>query len=296
MVRRALVTAGAVLVGLLAVAPALATAAAPPSLGISELSRASIGFHFHRGPYLVYVEMEGPGNKLALTVVRHGASADYRTEPHFEGRSVRARFGRLGSLDFDFTPSPGKVRRCGTIVQAQGIFTGDFEFTGEHRYIHFDIHRIGGERITAGSCSSSDRASSRRPRPAFAAAKKRGVTLQARTPGPWPLDTLTATGEWGLQGFEGGVAGFRWERGEGMEVIRGAQIGIGRNRFRWDVDAGTATLRPRAPFTGSATFTRRPGTKPRWSGSLRVPILGGRPLSLAGPRFQAHLRAGSPFE
>jgi len=276
--RRALVIAGVMLAGLLAMAPALATAAAPPSLGISEVSRASIGFHFHRGPYLVYVEMEGPGNKLALTVVRHGASADYRTKPHFEGSSVRARFGRLGSLDLTFTPSPGKVRRCGTIVQSQGIFTGDFEFTGEHRYIHFDIHRISGEHTTAGSCSSSDRASSHRSRIALAAAKKRGVTLQAITPGPWPLDTLTATGEWGVHGFEGGVAGFRWERREGMEVIRGAQIGIGRNRFRWDVDAGTATIRPAAPFTGSATFSRRPDGKPRWSGSLRVPILGGRPL------------------
>jgi hypothetical protein len=294
--RRALVIAGVMLAGLVASVPAPATAAAPPSLGISEISRTSIGFHFHRGPYLVYVEMEGPGNKLALTVVRHGASADYRTKPHFEGRSVRARFGRLGSLDLTFTPSPGKVQRCGTIVQSQGIFTGDFRFTGEHRYIHFDVHRIDGEHTTAGSCSSGRLATDLRARRGRADAEARGATLEARTAGPWPLDTIIAEVYRGVRGFEGVVAGFRWERGEGMEVIRGAQIGIGRDRFRWDLDAGTASLRPPVPFTGSATFSRRPDGRARWSGSLRVPILGGRPLALTGPRFHAHLRAGTPFE
>jgi len=286
----------ALLLALLTVACApVVRAAAPPSASISEIAPTSIEFHFHRGPYLVFVGMEGPGNRLSLLVVRDGASADYSTKPHFEGRSVKARFGRMGSLDLTFTPSPGKVHRCGSIVQAEGIFTGDFEFTGEHRYIDLDIHRIRGEHTTAGSCAESDHASSRRARVAPAAAEKQGVTLQARTRGPWPLDTLTATGEWGLHGFEGVVAGFRWERREGLEVIRGAQIGIGRDRFRWDVQDGTATLRPAAPFTGSATFSRADG-KPRWSGSLRVPILGGRPLALAGQRFEAHLRAGTPFD
>jgi hypothetical protein len=287
----------ALFLALLAVAcPPAARAAPPPSASIIEIARNSIELHFHRGPYRVFVGMEGPGNRLSLLVTRDGALADYVTKPHFEGRSVKARFGRMGSLDLTFTPSPGKVDKCGSIVQAEGIFTGDFEFTGEHRYINLDVHRIGGEHTTAGSCSDSDRASSRRSRVTYAAVKKRGVTLQALTPGPWPMNTLTATGEWGLHGFEGGVAAFRWERREGLEVIRGAQIGIGRNRFRWDVDAGTATLRPAAPFTGSATFSRRPDGKPRWSGSLRVPILGGRPLALTGRRFEAHLRAGSPFE
>jgi hypothetical protein len=292
--RRALVLLAASL--LVAVPPvALAGAAAPPSVSVSELSRTSIEFHFHRGPYLVFVGMEGPGNRLALTVSRGGASADYVTKPRFEGRSVKARFGRLGSLDLTFTPSPGKVHRCGSIVQAQGVFTGDLEFTGEHHYIHLDIHRVRGEHISAGSCSSDSRATSSRSRPGPAAGE-RGVTLQARTPGPSPLDTVSAIAKRGAKGFEGVIAGFRWERRDGMEVIRGAQIGIGGARFRWDLDAGTASLRPPAPFTGSATFSRRPGGSPRWSGMLRVPILGGNPLALTGPRFDAHLRAGSPFD
>jgi hypothetical protein len=70
----------------------------------------------------------------------------------------------MGSLDLTFTPSPGKVHECGSIVQAEGIFTGDFEFTGEHNYIHLDIHRISGEHTAAGSCSYGNRASSHQSR------------------------------------------------------------------------------------------------------------------------------------
>jgi hypothetical protein len=56
-----------------------------------------------------------------------------------------------------------------------------------------------------------------------------------------------------------------------MEVIRGAQIGIGRNRFRWNLDAGTATLRPPAPFTGSATFSRGPAGADRYGAEAWPP-------------------------
>lgn len=277
---------------------AAATTGAPPSVSIGEVSRTSVEFDFHRGPFLVYVEMEGPGNRLALNVIRHGASADYLTKPHFEGRTVRARFGRFGSLDLTFTPTPGKVRRCESIVQAQGVFRGRFEFIGENRYIHFDIRRVRGEHTTAGSCSSGRAvAAFQRPR-AAPGGEERGVTLRARAPGPGSKarDTLTAIAGQGVRGFEAVVAGYRWEHEGGLEVIRGGLTGIGRNRFKWDLDAGTATLRPPAPFTGSATLGRsRDGTR-RWSGSLRVPILGGRPLALTGPRYNLGLRAGSPID
>jgi len=276
--------------------------AVPPSLGISEVSRESIRFDFHRGPFLVYAEMLGPGNRIALTVIRDGASATYATKPHFEGRTVRARFGRLGSLDLTFTPTPGKVKRCDTIVDAQGVFTGRLEFTGEHHYIHFDIDRVRGEHTSAGSCSSSRPvlASPRRasPRPWAALRGEEGeATLTARAPVPRGGDALTVTMERGIEGgFRGVIAAFRFEHGEGMEVIRGAVNGIGRNRFKWDLDAGTASLRPPAPFTGTATLSRAADGTRRWSGSLRVPILGSSPLLLTGPRWNVGLRAGSPFD
>jgi hypothetical protein len=40
-------------------------------------------------------------------------------------------------------------------------------------------------------------------------------------------------------------------------------------------------------------IARRSGAKPRWSGSLRVPLLGGQPFLLTGGDFQAQLIKGS---
>jgi len=41
-----------------------------------------------------------------------------------------------------------------------------------------------------------------------------------------------------------------------MTVARGVLLTAGSGVFRWSLEKGTATLRPPAPFTGSATFTR----------------------------------------
>jgi hypothetical protein len=278
--------------------PAAARRVEPPlSVGIVELSHTSVRFHFHQGPFLVYVEMLGPGNRISLNVVRRGTSATYATKPHFEGNRVRARFGRLGSLDLTFTPTPGKVRRCGTIVEAKGVYAGRLEFTGERHYIHLDVSRVKGEHTTAGSCSSGrPPAASLRPGPALRADESE-ATLTARAAAPHGRDALTVTMERAIEGgFRGVIAAFRFEREDGMEIIRGAQVGIGRDRFQWDLQAGTASLRPAAPFTGSATLGRAADGTRRLTGSLRVPILGGSPLVLTGPRWNVGLRAGSPFD
>jgi hypothetical protein len=85
------------------------------------------------------------------------------------------------------------------------------------------------------------------------------------------------------------------EEREGMSVARGVQLTAGSGAFRWDLEKGTATLRPPAPFTGWATFSRRgkgrPGT---WKGSLGMPILGGDPVRLAGAAFRAAIHKGLP--
>jgi hypothetical protein len=263
------------------------------SVGIVEVARTSIRFDFHQGPFLVYVEMLGPGNRLALTVIRRGMTATYATTPHFEGDRVRARFGRLGALDLTFTPTPGKAHKCGTIVTAQGVFAGRLEFTGEHHYIHLDVHRVKGERTSAGSCSSPRPAVAARPGPTLRADESE-ATLTARAAAPHARESLTAVMERDLEGeFRGIIAAFRWEHEGGMEIIRGTQMGIGRDRFKWDLKAGTADLSPTAPFSGSATLARAADGRRRLTGTLRLPILGGSPLVLTGPRWKVGLRAGA---
>jgi hypothetical protein len=88
---------------------------------------------------------------------------------------------------------------------------------------------------------------------------------------------------------------FLGEEREGVAVARGVQMAAGSGAFRWDLEKGTATLRPPAPFTGSATFTRHGndghGT---WKGSLGMPIFGGESVKLAGGAFRAFIHKGVP--
>jgi hypothetical protein len=82
----------------------------------------------------------------------------------------------------------------------------------------------------------------------------------------------------------------------GLSVIRGAVVQAPAKDFEWDFAAGTATVRAPAPFSGSATFTRGPDGRKRLTGSLRVPILGGSPIRLAGPAFNPTLHRGTPSD
>jgi hypothetical protein len=89
-------------------------------------------------------------------------------------------------------------------------------------------------------------------------------------------------------------------RPRAFELVEGgvdaeAPSAAGARAFRWNLETGTATLRPPAPFTGSATFTRHGhdghGT---WKGSLGMPIFGGESVELAGSAFRAFIHKGVP--
>ena len=73
------------------------------------------------------------------------------------------------------------------------------------------------------------------------------------------------------------------------------QLAAGSDAFNWNLEKGTATVRPPAPFTGWATFTRRRhDVRGTWRGSLAMPILGGEPVELTGGGFRAYIHKGVP--
>jgi hypothetical protein len=119
------------------------------------------------------------------------------------------------------------------------------------------------------------------------------ASLLAHTARPLPLRSLLV--------FEGEAnhrrhvffSAFEDEEEEGMTIARGAQTAGPPRDFTWDLKAGTARIAPPAPFSGSATFKRRPGGRSAWRGSLRAPVLGGQPMRLAGGDFKAQLIEGS---
>lgn len=287
--RRALVLVGVLLAGLCATAPALAVAAEAP---IRDAK-----FELREHGFRVSLKSEIGEEKVVLGLDRHGEVAVYETDAEITADTVKARFGQLGELDYTFTPT----QQVGCTGFAEGTFGGTFDFTGENEYVKFEAPRARGTFLGTSKqgCKEARRvaAGSRR---AGSEAKREGTedeaSLLAHTALPLPARSMLV--------FEGEAKhrrlvvfdAFQQEKREGMLIARGAETTGPPRDFTWNLKAGTARVDPPAPFTGTATFKRRPGGPAIWTGSLRAPMLGGQPFRLAGSEFQAQLINGSPLD
>lgn len=289
--RRALVLVAVFVVGLLAASPT-ASAAQGPLRGVE--------FEFRADGFQGTVKSEAVEEKVDLTLYRHGQVAAYETDVEIDDRTVKARFGKLGALDFEFTPKPGG----GCAGASEGTFHGTFDFTGERDFVEFALDHAHGTFLTRAPKQCEKAGGRRLPSPTF-----RGpVTALRRPPGPakeaWleahsrrrPFRTLlifTQPKKLGLTVF---FSAFRVEKAEGMLIARGVQTSAGPGSFHWDLEAGTARLDPPRPLVGTAAFRRRAHGPVVWSGSLRAPVLGARSIRLAGPGMVAQLGEGSPLD
>jgi hypothetical protein len=248
-----------------------------------------VNFELHEDGFLVTVKSEASEEKIALSLYRHGEVAYYETDAEFTDDTVKARFGRFGELDYAFTPARGG--RCAEL--GGGTFEGTFAFTGENEYVKFEADRAsatvlgpgsqrckGGRRVAVGSRADTE-------------ASEEEASLLVHSQRPLPVRSMLVFEIEEKHRRRVLISAFKSEKVEGMLIARGAQAVAPRRDFTWNLKAGTAHIAPPAPFTGSATFERRPGAKPRWSGSLRAPLLGGRPFPLVGGDFQAQLIEGS---
>jgi hypothetical protein len=285
---------------LLPVALAVLLATAPASARTVE---RDVRFKLHRDGFAIEVAAEDDGREEAsavLNLVRDRQNATYFAPATITAKRVSARFGRLGTLDFTYAQQGASAHRSplgGEAVDLEGSFT----FTGENGYVRFAADRAVGGAHEETYPSSYRGAPSRRLRravPYTPSYSKEGATLVAstRSRGSGRARELYvydigpgAGGRYRAEAF-----GYLWEKREGMIVSRGASLPMGARSFRWDLEAGTATVRPPAPFSGVATFARRPHGRPAWTGSLSIPILGGEPIGLAGPAFHAYLHRGVP--
>jgi hypothetical protein len=282
--RRALVIAGVMLMGLLAAAPA---AGAP----IRDAK-----FELREGGFLVAVKIEISEEEIVLTLYRHGEVAVYKAGAEYTDDTVKARFGQLGELDYTFTPAK-PARACGELTE--GTFEGTFTFTGENEYVKFEADRASGTYLDeAKSCTEGRRAAAGSR---AAATPKRGpaeeeASLLVHSHLPLPARSMLVFETEVKHRHRVFFSGFEQEKAEGMLIARGAQVVAPPRDFTWNLKSGTAHADPPAPFTGSATFKRRPGGPPLWQGSLCAPMLGGQPFRLAGGDLQAQLIKGSPLD
>lgn len=299
--RRALVLISVFAAGLLGTGLASATAAAPAPRAGAEIER-EVDFSLHSEGFSGALYVNNNDGDVTATLILGKASqiAYYSAPAKITARRVTARFGTLGELDYAYKPKGGGSAEClgASADEDEAEFEGTFTFTGEEEYVHLEIdHTEGTVHLypVPRQCEQTRRG--RRAVRYHPFYSDEGATLHAtagsRRAGRIRAVDLYDGGEKGPH--QAGVFAFLAERREGMTVSRGVQMAIRSRDFHWNLEAGTASVRPPAPFTGSAKFTRHGhdghGT---WIGSLGMPILGGEPIELAGSAFRAFIHKGTP--
>lgn len=290
--RRALVLAGVLCAVLL-------TADAGPAAGAKSEVERDVAFSLDVDGFSVRLLVDNNDGDVSATIfLSRGSRVAYYSVPAtVTADRVTARFGVLGELDYRFTPRNGSVD-CDGAEEGDAVFDGTFDFTGENGYVHIEApHAEGSFRVSPEPKNCPQGRLARRVVPYSPTYSGEGATLEASAGsvvrGRGREINIFHTGERGP--FEVAVWAFLGERREGMWVARGVELTAGSGAFRWNFEKGTATLRPPAPFTGWASFSRRgngaPGT---WKGSLAMPILGGDPVRLAGAGFRAAIHKGLP--
>ena len=286
------------LAALLALAPALATAAPPPPEKEVPLEeefieeKEDIVFSLSVEGFTVNVSAEEDNGDQAVTlsISRDGLTSAYLVPATVTDDSVRATFGGLGELNFHFGPKKG-LRKCLGVL----TFTGNFIFTGENEYVHIDADeaegaKVGGEFEPCGDIEDEEGGivaiDESVHLEAVAGSFKRGAGRRV-TVDEWRVEGGRAIVE---------ISASQIEEKEGMRIARGATLRARPGSFRPNVKAGTATLKPPAPFTGWARMTRGRGGKGIWEGTLRVPTLSGKPIELTGPAFRAHFLKEGAFD
>jgi hypothetical protein len=276
--RRALVLFLVVLAAL-AVLASTAGAAAP---------QRALLFELHADGFQIQGRSALGSGRVRLMLDRHGEVAYYNARARLGAGTVEARFGRLGSLDFKFVPARSEAALgCGGKYGWQrGTFGGSLIFHGEHHYAAVDAGRAKGwfETHPVRHCGRGARGPAAKASRAAAVAET-GVRLEAWTSYALPYRYFGVFSGSGENGLTVAWNALLVEHREGMQIDRGVQLYGGADTFHWDLGAGTATLEPPAPFIGRAFFRREPGGRSRLWGSLRAPILGGKPMRLTGGTF-----------
>ncbi len=290
----------AVLAGLSA--PPLATARGTLPAAIQFDLPADHGLHAH---------LETFNGEVTLEIKRRGRGATYETEGESTAAGLKVQFGKLGRIDLAFEPTetrrenPPKGCTGPPSTTSEGAFVGSIEFSGEHGFVHIEASRVSG---TLEVSRESEWKCRERAGPEFhpSAPPRSSLPLERRAEAATEPATLTARdprcrcffAAYAVRDRHGRgptfFVGAEIEQREAMKITRATYARAGASRFLFDHAAGTATVRPPAPFSGHAVFRRRPHGRSTWRSTLRVPLLGAEPLSPQGPEARPQLLRSFP--
>jgi hypothetical protein len=293
--------------------PALVTAAllwaapvAPAATKEAGAEPPFVKFHLPANNGL-HARFESANGNLTLELQRKGHFASYETAAEITEAGVEARFGGLGSVAVAFKPTrtlrtdePPKGCEGEPSTHREGLFEGTIEFDGERRFVHIEATRAEGRmsvyRESEWRCpkDKSLPGHDRPPRPPIVNPRRRAE--EGKEPATLYVFSrrcrcgMLALAEHDRRGRGPTIVyGVKQEQREGMEINRATYAKVGSSAFAFDHAAGTASLNPPPPFSGHASFERRPHGRDAWRSTIRIPLLGSAPIGLSGRSFRARL-------
>jgi hypothetical protein len=232
---------------------------------------------------------------------RSGTSTTYVARGVSGPNGIHANFHQFGSVDLTFHATADAVRGLppdcfgGTTGAATvpGYFTGTLDFEGQDGYTAVRSHRIRGEVVLPPTEQCPLVAGGANPLFEDPAAELPPANTRM---------TLSAFDKAGTGGLyfvarREGKTGFYAERfgTVGRIGLLSIAYSVGpKSSFSSNPQVSYGTVRPPAPFSGSATLSRGPGGKRSWTGTLAATFPGEAPVPLTGPRFHTTLSRSFP--
>jgi hypothetical protein len=247
---------------------------------------------------------------VTLTLRNKGQIVTYEVAGEVTEAGLKARFGRLGLIDVAFTPTttlnstePGEGCTGAPRTLREGVFAGTIDFTGERQFVRIEGPQATGSMsvISQWECPEIESMDPFARVSRLLAATSRGEKGERESATLW-------AGSRGCSCYfvagvhhrhSGGRSIFlavKFGEREGMKILRATQARGPAAAFDFDHVAGTATLRPPAPFSGRGSFAARPRSRGLWRSTIRMPLLGTKPIDTGGPGFAAVLRPEYQFD
>lgn len=239
------------------------------------------------GYAIVVVALKGRGSvpsSVRISVGKDDTGVVYTAPANVTETSIDADLGALGRISVNFhatdqliTQHPKCLKRDVAIVG--GNYEGTIAFHGEQGYTEVEATSVPGDirPLLAMLCGFTTTGGG--------SPNRRGAELYVRNLGLGPSFSVVKASPARPAQFFVRVS----EDSAGISIERYASASMPPGSFRYDRSLQTATLRPPAPFSGTAHFDRRKRANRRWSGDLTIDMPGLADAPLTGRLLRAGL-------
>jgi hypothetical protein len=277
------VTSIAVLLGLLAAAPAAVAAPAPTPkepLFVPDGFRvpATNGYTLD-----VYAQPPAKGTRgtVLLFVTARGREVTYAAPARITETSIRASLGEVGEISVEFQRSdrPATTTCAKKKIQFDsGSWVGTIDFHGEEGFAAAEATSARGEiDYELGPFCGGLETGGGGPR--------KGADLEVRNPALGPRLSVFKP----RPGAAASIVVRVTEYDDGISIERALGVAMPGRDFSYDPRLRKALVAPPGPFSGTARFDSAAKGAHRWSGDLSVDMPGRSEVRLTGPLLRASL-------